>query len=105
MKYTIHSHSHIFSIILFQGGGEDVVMFAPPTQAQDVTANQNEEMNSDPPITDNGEMHSTNQMTVSEIVRDVDGMIDSVHDFGAAEMAIENNEEFVPASEGNQCRE
>ena len=36
-------------------------------------------------------------------IRDVgqgEQMIDSVHDFGANEMPMENNEEFVPASDG-----
>lgn len=83
--------------MVFQGGDEDVVMFAPPPQAN-TAANEDAEISSDQPIRENSETNSANQMTVSEIVRGVDGMIDSVHDFGAAEMPIENNEEFVPAS-------
>ena len=43
----------------------------------------------------------TNQMTTSEVLGRVSDMIDSVHDFGACEMPMESNEDFVPASEGD----
>lgn len=73
-----------------------MVIFAPPQKS----ANQNDAITSDQPVRNENEVGLAHQMTVSEIVRGAGGMIDSVHDFGASEMPIDNNEEFVPASEG-----
>ncbi|KAL4231194.1 Transforming acidic coiled-coil-containing protein 2 [Mactra antiquata] len=88
---------------------EDVVIFAPPVNAQSddninesTTAdneNDGKPADTEPVTNENSDNNIPNQMTTSEMIGRVSHMIDSVHDFGAGEMPMENNEEFVPASE------
>ncbi|XP_052252100.1 transforming acidic coiled-coil-containing protein 3-like isoform X12 [Dreissena polymorpha] len=74
-----------------QNTDEDVVIFAPPPPSGG--------SKNDLPMTNEKEFESANPMTVSEIVGGAGGMIDSVHDFGAADMPVESNEDFVAQSE------
>lgn len=84
---------------------EDVVIFAPPSQsanndtASDQVPAENEEPFDKQDINEDSNV-GTNQMTTSEVLGGDSDMIDSVHDFGACEMPVESNEDFVPASEG-----
>ncbi|XP_060596656.1 transforming acidic coiled-coil-containing protein 2-like isoform X3 [Ruditapes philippinarum] len=85
---------------------EDVVIYAPPPSqsannntASDHEAPGNLEDTGDKQLDDEINNSVTNQMTASEVLGGVSDMIDSVHDFGACEMPMESNEDFVPASE------
>ncbi|XP_053407888.1 transforming acidic coiled-coil-containing protein 2-like isoform X2 [Mercenaria mercenaria] len=83
---------------------EDVVIFAPPPSQSANNNTASEETPADVEEPGDRQLHNeindsvTNQMTASEVLGGVE-MIDSVHDFGACEMPMESNEDFVPASE------
>ncbi|XP_052771622.1 transforming acidic coiled-coil-containing protein 1-like isoform X2 [Mya arenaria] len=72
----------------------DVVIFAPPPPNSTQIAS-----NEDQPMIEDVDTETANQMTVSELVGRAGGMIDSVHDFGAADMPEESNEAITPASD------
>lgn len=86
------------------------MIFAPPPPSNAQSSNEIDlstadtekevESTNNQPISNEVNDNLSNQMTTSEMIGRVSDMIDSVHDFGAGEMPMENNEEFVPASEG-----
>jgi len=79
---------------IFQGT-DDVLILAPPPPNPTSSATTD-----DQPIGEDLETAPANSMSVSEIVGVSGRMIDSVHDFGAADMPVEGNEEFTPHSDG-----